>query len=217
MTKDIVIIGLGRLGSSMAMQLEANGCKVMVVDKDEKKIRQIADYVTLATCVDVINEEAMEELGIQNFDTAVIAIGHNTEATVLATIFAKEHGVKHVIAKAFNETHAKILSKVGADQVIFPEREMGQRLANNLTMNNIVDAIELTDDYSIGKIPVLRAWVGFSLRSLNLRDKYKINVIAVQQGSDIQMVPDADALICDDMVFVILGKNATLRKLSEMR
>jgi len=214
--QDVVIFGLGRLGSSMAMQLEANGCKVMVVDRDEKKIRQIADYVTVAICADVTDEEAMEELGIHNFDTAVIAIGHNAEASVLATIWVKEHGVRLVISKAFNEIQAKILKKVGADEVIFPEREMGIRIANNLTMNNIIDAIELTEDFSIAKIPVLNEWIGKNLAELNLREKYKVNVIAVQKGKDIQMIPSASDKITEDEVFVILGTNQMLQKLSDM-
>jgi len=215
-SQDIIILGLGRLGSSMAKQLEANGCKVMAVDSNPKKIRQIADYVTKAVCADVTDEDAMEELGVHNFDTAVIAIGHNAEATVLATIWVKEHGVKNVISKAFNDTQARILKKVGADQVIFPEREMGIRLANNLTMNNIIDAIELTDEYSIAKIPVLSEWTGKNLMELNLRHKYKINVIAVQKGNEIVMVPDAQEKITEDEVFVILGTNQMLQKLATM-
>ena len=215
-SQDIIILGLGRLGSSMAMQLEANGCKVMAVDSNPKKIRQIADYVTKAVCADVTDEDAMEELGVHNFDTAVIAIGHNAEATVLATIWVKEHGVKNVISKAFNETQGRILKKVGADQVIFPEREMGIRLANNLTMNNIIDAIELTEEYSIAKIPVLSEWVGKSLMELNLRHKYKINVIAVQKGNAIEMIPDAAQKITEEETFVILGTNQMLQKLAAM-
>jgi len=213
-TQEVVIMGLGRLGSSMAKQLEANGCKVLAVDRDEKKVRQIADYVTHAICADVTDEEAMEELGIHNFDVAVISIGHNAEASVLATIWVKEHGVKRVISKAFNETQGKILKKVGADDIIFPEREMGVRLANNLTMNNIVDAIELTEEYSIAKIPVLSSWVGKTLIELKLRDKYKINVIAIQKGNNIQMIPVADEPISEDSVFVILGTNQMLMKLA---
>lgn len=212
--KDVVVFGLGRFGSSIAMQLESNGCRVMVVDSDETKVNKISEYVTLAMCADVTNEETMEELGVSNFDVAVIAIGHNSQAAILATIWAKDHGVETVIAKAFNEIQGRILQKVGADEIIYPEKEMGKRIANNLTFSNIADAIELTKGYSIADIPVPEAWIGKNLIDLKLRDKYQINVIAIKRGKEIIMNPDAKAPTQKDDIFVILGANVMLKKLS---
>lgn len=212
--KDVVVFGLGRFGCSIAMQLESNGCRVMVVDSDETKVNKISEYVTLAMCADVTNEETMEELGVSNFDVAVIAIGHNSQAAILATIWAKDHGVETVVAKAFNEIQGRILQKVGADEIIYPEKEMGKRIANNLTFSNIADAIELTKGYSIADIPVPEAWIGKNLIDLKLRDKYQINVIAIKRGKEIIMNPDAKAPIQKDDMFVILGANVMLKKLS---
>lgn len=212
--KDVVVFGLGRFGSSVAMQLELNGCRVLAVDIDPKKVNKISEYVTLAMCADVTNEESMQELGINNFDIAIVSIGHNAEASILTTIWAKDHGVKRVISKAFNDIQGKILLKVGADEIIFPEKEMGKRMANNLTLNNIADAIELTEGYSIADIPIPASWVGKNLINLKLRDKYQINVIAIKRGKEIIMNPPAKDPLLEGDTLVILGANNMIKKLS---
>ncbi|MCD7837048.1 MAG: TrkA family potassium uptake protein [Lachnospiraceae bacterium] len=214
--KEYIVIGLGRFGSSVAKQLEANGCRVLAVDSNEKKVRQVAEYVTLAMCMDITNEDSISELGVRNFDSAVISIGHNLEAAVLATIWAKEQGVKQVIAKAYDEMQGKILSKVGADEIVYPEREIGIHLANNLAFNNLVDAIELTTDYSIIDVPVLREWIGRNLRELKLREKYKVNVIGIKRNGQLMLNPSADAATVKGDVFVLLGTNNTLKKLANI-
>lgn len=211
--KEYIVIGLGRFGSSVAKQLEANGCRVLAVDSNEKKVRQVAEYVTLAMCMDITNEDSIQELGVRNFDGAVIAIGHNLEAAVLATIWAKEQGVAQVIAKAYDEMQGKILTKVGADEIVYPERETGIHLANNLAFNNLVDAIELTTDYSIIDVPVLKEWIGKNLRELKLREKYKVNVIGIKRNGQLILNPSADDPTVKDDVFVLLGTNNTLKKL----
>ena len=127
--KEYIVIGLGRFGNSVAKQLEANGCRVLAIDRLEKRVNQIADYVTLAMCVDVANEEALKELGGRNFDGAIISIGHSLDASVLATIWAKEQGIKKVIAKAYDEMQGKILTKLGVDEIVYPEKEIGVQLA----------------------------------------------------------------------------------------
>jgi len=212
--KEYIVIGLGRFGSSVAKQLEANGCKVLAVDSNEKKVRQVAEYVTLAMCMDITNEDSIEELGVKNFDGAVISIGHKLNAAVLATIWAKEQGVAMVIAKAYDETQGKILTKVGADEIVYPERETGIHLANNLAFNNMVDAIELTTDYSIIDVPVLKEWIGKNLRELKLREKYKVNVIGIKRNGQLILNPSADDPTVKDDVFVLLGTNTTLKKLA---
>lgn len=211
--KEYIVIGLGRFGSSVAKQLEANGCRVLAIDRVEKRVNQIADYVTLAMCVDVANEEALKELGGRNFDGAVISIGHSLDASVLAAIWAKEQGIKQIIAKAYDEMQGKILTKLGVDEIVYPEKEIGVHVANNLAFNNLFDAIELTTEYSITDVPTFRSWVGKDLKELNLRKKYGVNVIAVKRGGALLINPPADDPTQKNDVFVLLGKNNTLKKI----
>jgi trk system potassium uptake protein TrkA len=212
--KEYLVIGLGRFGRSVARQLEENGCSVLAVDMDEKKAKQIADDVTFSMCVDITNEDSLQELGMRNFDGAVISIGQNLEAAVLATMWAKEQGVPQVIAKAYDEMQGKILTKIGADEVVYPEREMGMHLANKLAFNHLVDSIELTADYSIMDIPVPEKWIGKTLKDLKLREKYRVNVIALKRHGEMTMTPAADDPILKGDVFVLMGTNDTLKKLA---
>jgi len=214
--KEYIIIGLGRFGSNIAKQLEANGCKVLAIDHNEKRVNQIAEYVTLAMCVDVTNEDALKELGGKNFDGAVISIGHSLDASVLATIWAKEQGVKQIIAKAYDDTQGKILTKVGADKIVYPEREMGVHLANDLAFNNLFDAIELTSEYSIADVNMHRSWAGKNLKELKLREKYGVNVIAIKRGGVLIINPSADDPMQKNDIFVLLGLNNTLKKIANM-
>jgi trk system potassium uptake protein TrkA len=212
--KEYLVIGLGRFGSSVARQLEENGCSVLAVDMNEKKAKQIADDVTLSMCVDITNEDSLAELGVRNFDGAIIAIGENLEASVLATMWAKEQGVPQVIAKAYDEMQGKILTKIGADEIVYPERETGMHLANKLAFNNLVDTIELTSDYSIMDIPVPEDWIGKNLKELKLREKYRVNVIALKRQGEMTMMPSADKPALKGDVFVLMGTNDTLKKLT---
>lgn len=212
--KQYVVMGLGRFGTSVAKQLEANGCMVLAVDRDERRVNNVAEYVTRAMCVDITDEEAILELGLSNFDGAVVSIGHNLDAAIFAVMSAKEQGIPKVIAKAYDETQGKILTKVGADEIVYPEREMGYHLAKNLAFGRLLDSVELTADYSIAEIPLLREWRGKNLIELKLREKYHVNVIAVKRGSDLEITPPADKPFLDGDVLVILGKNDVLNRLS---
>ena len=211
--KEYIVIGLGRFGNSVAKQLEANGCRVLAIDRLEKRVNQIAVYVTLDMCVDVANEEALKELGGRNFDGAIISIGHSLDASVLATIWAKEQGIKKVIAKAYDEMQGKILTKLGVDEIVYPEKEIGVHLANNLAFNNLFDAIELSAEYSIADVHALRSWVGKDLIELNLRKKYGVNVVAIERNGVLLVNPPADDPTQKNDVFMLLGKNNTLRKI----
>lgn len=212
--KEYIVIGLGRFGTSMAKQLEANGCKVLAIDSNEQKIRQIAEYVTLAMCLDVSDEESLEEIGGRNFDGAIISIGHGLDASVLATIWAKEQGISQIIAKAYDEMQGKILTKIGADKIVYPEKEMGVQLANDLAFNNLFYAIELSSEYSIAEILTLTDWIGKNLREIKLREKYGVNAIAIKRGGTIIVNPPADAPTKKDDIFLLLGTNATLKKIA---
>lgn len=212
--KEYIVIGMGRFGSSMARQLEANGCRVLAIDRNEKRVNQIAEYVTLAMCVDVTNEDALRELGGRNFDGAVISIGHSLDASVLAAIWAKEQGIGQIIAKAYDDMQGRILTKVGADKIVYPEREMGVHLANDLAFNNLFDAIELTSEYSITEVSALNSWSGKNLKELKLREKYGVNVIAIKRGGVLLINPPADDPTKKGDIFVLLGLNGTLKKIA---
>lgn len=214
--KQYIVIGLGRFGRSVARHLEANGCMVMAVDKDEKKVNLVSEFVTRAMCLDISDEEAVKELGLSNFDGVVVAIGHNLEAAIFSIMWAKEEGVKLLIAEAYDETQGKILAKVGADEIVYPEREMGYHLAKNLAFGNILDAVELSAGYSIAELPVLPKWVGKNLIELKLRDKYHVNVIAVRRNHKLEVTPSAEKPFVEGDVVVLLGSNDTLKKLSAL-
>lgn len=210
--KQYIVIGLGRFGRSVAMQLEANGSMVLAIDKDEKKVNLVSEYVTRAMCLDITDEDAVSELGLSNFDVAIVSIGQNLNASIFAVISAKEQGVGTVIAKAGDEMQGKILKKVGADQLVFPEREMGFHLAKNLVFGSFLDTVELTADYSIAEVPILRQWIGKSLVELKLREKYRVNVIAVKRNSELEISPSADRKFLEGDMLIIVGKNEVLKK-----
>lgn len=212
--KQYIVIGLGRFGRSVARQLEANGCMVLAVDREEKNVNFVAEYVTRAMCLDITDEDAVKELGLSNFDGAIVSIGHNLDAAIFAIMWAKEKGVPQVIAKANDDTQGKILTKVGADEIVYPEREMGYHLAKNLSFGKFLDAVELTADYSIAEIPVLPEWIGKNLKDLKLREKYHVNVIAVKRDRDLEITPSAEKSFLDGDILVLLGKNDVLKKLS---
>ncbi|WP_066715382.1 potassium channel family protein [Clostridium sp. Marseille-P299] len=212
--KEFVVFGLGRFGLSVAETLSDSGCQVLAVDNDEDKVNAVADKVTYAVKMDVTDADSLATLGIRNFDGAIIAIGENLEASALVTILAKEMGIPYVLAKAQNDIHAKVLKKVGADMVVFPEKETGIRIANNLIMGNFFDAVELSTTHSMMELDIPEEWIGHSLRELNLRAKKKINVIAIKRHDKIDINPEAEDPLEKDDVLVIIGQNEMLNKLT---
>lgn len=211
--KQFLVIGLGQYGLSVASALADMGCEVVAVDINEERVQNIADKVTYAVTADAADEEVMENLGVNNMDAAVIAITNNMEASILATIILKDLGVPKVIVKASSEIHKKIALKVGADSVVFPEKEMGVRTARNLTATNFVDLVELSSDFSIIEVPVQPQWKGRSIREIGFREKHKINIIAVKDGTNIDVSPDPNAPLSEKQCLVMIGDNRSLRKL----
>ena len=212
--KEFVVFGLGKFGLSVAKTLADNGCQVMAVDSEQSKVEEIANEVTYAVCMDVTDADAIHSLGIRNFDGAIVAIGENLEASVLVTIISKEMGIPFVLAKAQTELQAKVLKRVGADKIIFPEKESGIRIANNLVSGNFFDAIELSSKYSMMDLDVPAEWIGKSLRELNLRATKKINIIGIKQNEEFEITPDPDMPLTEDDVLVVIGRNQTLTKLA---
>lgn len=211
--KEYIIMGLGNFGTSVAKQLEKNGCRVLALDRNSDKVKNVADSVTYAVNADASDVDALKELGLGNFDCAIISMGKNLDATVLSVITLKEAGVKKIIVKANDPLHAKIVKKVGADQVIFPENEMGVHMANNLSMDNMFDTIELSQEYSIIDLNVPEQWIGKSLIELKCREKYGINVIGIKRHGQLTITPSASAPLAKQDVLVVIGKNDILKKL----
>lgn len=212
--KEYVVFGLGRFGMSVAKTLADNGCQVMAVDSDPVKVEQVAEAVTHAVCMDVTDVEAIRSLGVGNFDGAIVAIGGSLEASVMITILTKEMGIPYVLCKALTDLQAKVLKKVGADLVVFPEQESGIRIANNLMGGNLLDTIELSSRHSLMEFTLPEEWIGKSLRELNLRVTRKINVIGIKRDGEMEITPDADAPLQMSDVLVVIGRNAALNKLA---
>lgn len=211
--KEFVVFGLGRFGRSVAITLAESGCSVLVVDSNQDKVQDTADMVTYAVKGDVTDMEMLQSLGLSNFDGAVVAIGENLEASVMVTILAKEMGIPYVMAKAQNDLHAKILKKVGVDQVVFPEKETGIRLAHNLVMGNFFNAIELSSNFSLMELDVPEEWDGYSLKDLNIRAKHNLNVIGIKKESELDINPGPDEKLSREDVLIVIGDNDSLNRL----
>lgn len=214
--KQFIVIGLGRFGTSVAETLYALGNDVLAVDIDEERVQNIADRVTHAVQVDANDEASLRALGIGNFDVAIISIGSDIQANILSTLLVKEMNVKHIITKANNAMHAKVLYKIGANRVIFPERDMGIRVAHNLCSSSILDYIELSPDFSIAEIVTPKDWVGSSLKDLNLRVRYGINVVAIKRDNDINVSPSAEEIITEGDIIVAIGGTAELNSIERL-
>lgn len=210
--KSFVVIGCGRFGASVARTLYGLGNEVMVIDISEEAIREISEEATYAVRADAMDETVLKDLGLRNFDVAVIAIGSDIEASIMATLVAKELGIKKVIAKAQSELHRKVLDKIGADKVIFPERDMGIRVAHNLTSTNILDFIEVSPDYNIIELTSLKEWENKTLGQLKLATKHGLNVMAIKRGDKVTVSPSGEIMIEKDDVLVVIGNTADIKK-----
>lgn len=213
--KQFIIIGIGKFGESIATNLYKMGHDVLAVDIDEERVQHIANKVTHAVQADATEEGTLEALGVKHFDGAVVTIGESVQASILITLLCKELGIRHVLAKAQNELHAKVLYKIGADRVVFPERDMGLRVAHSLVSTSFLDYIELTPDYSIVELKAAKDWQGKSLKDLNIRAKYGINIMAIKQDDKVVVSPAADDVIQRDDVLVIIGKAEDIYRFQE--
>jgi trk system potassium uptake protein TrkA len=216
-SKQFVVIGLGHFGSSVARTLYSMGNDVLAIDCSEELVQQISDDVTHAVQLNATDENSLKQLGIRNFDVAVIGTGTDLQSSIMITLLVKEMGVKYIIAKAMNELHAKVLYKIGADRVVFPERDMGVRVAHNLASSNILDYIELSPNYSIIEITALPQWEGKTLSDLNIRSKFGLNVMAIKKGEDINISPVADDIVEQSDVLVVIGETEAINKIEKLR
>lgn len=213
--RNFVVIGCGRFGSTVAKRLYELGQDVMAVDKDEELINRIAPNVTTAVVCDVTDENAVKELGLSNFDVAIVSVAQNLEAEILAVLSCKEANIKKIVAKASNNRAGEILSRVGADKIIEPEKEMGHRLADILSGENIIDSIEFSKDYSIVEVEVDKNWIGKKLMDLKFREKYKCSILFIQREKEMFVNPSFDFIIEGDDLITVLGENKYINKIKK--
>lgn len=211
--KTFAVLGLGKFGASVAVTLTRAGAEVLAVDSDEDIIGSIADQVTHAIQADVSDTEVVRTFGLSNMDGVIVAITGSMNASILATIMAKEEGVPFILAKAKDAIHAKILEKVGADQIIVPEKESGVRMAYHLLAENFLDIIELSDKVSLAEISVREQWVGKTLRQLNFRQKAGANVVAVKKGEEVSVNLDPDTPLEKDTILWVTVNRKDMKKL----
>lgn len=211
--KSYAIFGLGRYGLAVARELVVGGAEVLAIDQSESIVNSLTAEIPLCKCADVTDGDVLRQLDIGSFDTVIIAMAGSLEATVLSTMLCKELGVKTVIVKCYNEMHQKILSRVGADQVVFPESESGARLAKSLLSAGFVDLLELTRDVSMVEIRVQPEWVGKNLKELNLRRKLGINVVAIRLNGEVMINLDPEKPLSKEARLLVIGNPARMGKL----
>lgn len=211
--KSFIVMGCGRFGESCAKTLVELDNEVLVIDEDYDKIKNISNDVTTAIQCDIMDEMAMKEIGLSNFDVAIISIGSSLTAAIMGTMLAKEAGVKYILAKAPSLREGSILKKVGADKIIYPERDMAKRVAHNLTSKNILDFFQISPKYSMVEQKIHDDWVNLDLEELKIRKRYGVTVVAVERGGDIIVSPSSDLQLMEGDILVIIGSNEQINKI----
>ena len=213
MKKTYAVFGLGRYGIAVAKELVDNGNEVIAIDLDQRIVNDAAAYLPVCKCADVTDAEVISKLGIGSIDTVIICMAGNLEASVMAVTLCKEAGVSHVIAKCANEMQQKILIRVGADRVVFPENESGVRLAKNLLSSGFIDMISLSHDVSMVEIDVKKEWLGKNLIELNLRKKYGFNIVAIKKGDKVNVNVNPEQVLDAETTLIVIANTAKLAKL----
>ena len=211
--KTYAVFGLGRYGTAVAKEFAENGIEVLAVDIDQKIVNEAAAFLPVCKCADVTDSEVISRLGIGSIDTVIICMANNLEASVMAITLCKEAGVKTVIAKCSNNMHQKILLRIGADMVVFPENESGIRLAKNMISSGFIDMISLSKDVSIIEIDVKKEWCGKNLIELNLRKKHGFNIVAIKKGDDVNVNINPEQPLEADSTLIVIAKIAKIGKL----
>ena len=212
MEKQYAVLGLGSFGESVALTLENMGCDVLVMDDSYEKIQDISDKVSYAMKADVADPDALQALGGKNLDGVVVAVSENLEAGIMATMLCKEMGIPLVVAKAKNKLQGAILQRVGADRIVYPEIEMGSRVAKSLVSREFMDWIELSNDYSMVEIAVPDKWVGRTLVDINVRERLGINVVGIIVNGKIDVTLDPQKPLPEGGILIVIGANDVLEK-----
>lgn len=215
MKKQFAVFGLGSFGESVAITLQGLGCEVIVVDDHMERIEEISKYVSYAMKADIEDPEVIRSLGARNLDGVVVAIADNMEASIMATLVSKDEGVPYVLAKAKNDLHAAVLRKIGADSVIFPEKEAGSRVARSLVSESFADWIALSSEYSVMEVALPESWVGKSLEELNVRKNHGVNVIGIRENDNVEVNAEPKKPLKRDMILILVGANSDLEKFAK--
>lgn len=210
--KDFAVIGLGRFGGSICKTLAEQGKEVLAVDKNEERVNEFATIASHAVVGDTTDETVLKSIGIRNFDHVIVAIGDDIQSSILTTLILKELGVENITVKAQNDYHEKVLLKIGANNVVHPERDMGIRIANNMSSTNVLDYLGLSEDHSIVEIVANERLDGHTLIGLDIRKKYGINIVAIKRGSEIIVSPQAKEPIRDKDVLIVIGSDSDIEK-----
>ncbi|MDO5027797.1 MAG: TrkA family potassium uptake protein [Bacillota bacterium] len=213
--KSIVVFGAGRFGSALAQELFNENLEVMIVDKDQERIQNLATKVTTGIITDIKDEDAIEELGLKNFDIAVVAIGSDLESSIMATVAAREHGIETIYAKAPSEMYGRILLKVGADYIIYPEREIAERLARSIAGSSLMEYINFSGEYSIAEIKAPKDWANKRLKDLDIRSEQNIMVIGIKRMGQMIISPKADQDILPTDRVIVLARYEDIEDLAE--
>jgi len=213
--KSILLIGLGRFGKQLARKLNEFGHDVLAIDSDEDRVNEILPYIQNAEIGQVVNEAYILSLGVNNFDECIVAIGNNFQISLEVTALLKDHGANHIISRADSDSHAKLLLKVGADEIIYPEKDMANRLAVKLCSKSVIDYFQLTEHFSIYEIPVPKRWQGKSIGDLAIRTKYNVSVLATRKkdSEDLSPMPQADFVFGNEDYIMVFGHNEDVKKL----
>ena len=214
--KSYIVIGLGRFGQTLARQLCMLGAEVLAMDVHQDLVQQVEDEVTHAVVGDAQDKDVLRALGVRDFDCAIVAIGSNLAASVLTVMNLQELEVPYIICKAHDETHSRVLQKLGVNKVVIPEQENAVRLARSLNSHNVLDYIELSEDYGILELPAPKSWIGKTLKELNVRAKLGVNIIAVENGKKTNVSPSADYQIQQGDIMVVLGDNYSLEAVQKL-
>lgn len=214
--KSYIVVGLGRFGSEVSRRLCQLGCEVLAIDFRSEKVQHISSDVTQAVVGDARDKEVLRALGAKDFDCGIVAIGDSLADSVLATMNLKELGVPYVVCKASDDTHRQVLLKLGADRVVIPEQEHAARLAKSLSSPNVLEYIELSEEYGIIETPAPKSWHGKSLKELNIRAKLGVNILAVRRAGEITVSPGAEDMIHEGDIMVILGNTAALTAVQKL-
>lgn len=210
--KTVLIIGIGHFGSHLAERFSELGNEVMIIDRDEEQMKHIIPYVTSAQIGDCTDEEVLRSLGIKNFDVCFVCIGDNFQSSLEVTSMLKEMGATLVVSKANDDVHAKFLLRNGADSVVYPERDMAFRIATRYTANNVVDYIGLSDDVSIYEIPVAPQWVGKTIKEVDVRANYQVNILAIKKGEKMELLMSGDHVLAANEHLLVIGDQSKLQR-----
>lgn len=215
--RQFLVVGLGRFGRSVAETLCEAGEEVLGVDRRMDLVEDMRDRITQAVQADAMEKDALVALGVQDFDVAFVTMASDIKASGTVTMLLKDLGVKYVIAKASDEFHGRMLEKLGADKILFPERDMGRRIAHNLVSGNIVDYLELSEDFSMAEILPEASWIGKSLKALDMRSRMGVNVVAIRNGETLNAMPDMNTVIRENDIMLVVASEESLNKLKRWR